>query len=355
MASARWACPRWWNCRSSACSATGSASPKLTCRQVVLATKISIFTKIKTSALADSGRSPGVVLCTDGSHVAVRAPSASQTRPAAPPPPTGQRRPAPLLHSLSPRSGWPTEPIERTRDLYRSRFGFVCLRVCVRASACVLLGHQQNILYQKKNSQLTNQLEKAVLTAGSHKLNANFLLSLYLCYIFCFYIRIFTLTLLLYVSHHIVLCNSLSIMCCCCYINFSSEASYQSTCVEWLFLVGYTMRDIRYKWNEGPNSVGVSNEVSLPQFKVLGHRQRAHEISLTTGTAPIELTSKLSLSKKNILPGSKFPTVIFYIYIHKPLSPFLLSCSVLVLFGCAPTEKTANVLTFAVFGAARPV
>ncbi|XP_044756605.1 gamma-aminobutyric acid receptor subunit beta-like isoform X2 [Coccinella septempunctata] len=46
---------------------------------------------------------------------------------------------------------------------------------------------------------------------------------------------------------------------------------------------GYTMRDIRYKWNEGPNSVGVSNEVSLPQFKVLGHKQRASEISLTTG------------------------------------------------------------------------
>lgn len=43
------------------------------------------------------------------------------------------------------------------------------------------------------------------------------------------------------------------------------------------------MRDIRYKWNEGPNSVGVSSEVSLPQFKVLGHRQRAMEISLTTG------------------------------------------------------------------------
>lgn len=47
------------------------------------------------------------------------------------------------------------------------------------------------------------------------------------------------------------------------------------------------MRDIRYKWNEGPNSVGVSNEVSLPQFKVLGHRQRAMEISLTTGTGTV--------------------------------------------------------------------
>ncbi|CAG2053860.1 unnamed protein product [Timema podura] len=53
-----------------------------------------------------------------------------------------------------------------------------------------------------------------------------------------------------------------------------------------LVCLGYTMRDIRYKWNEGPNSVGVSNEVSLPQFKVLGHRQRAMEISLTTAYNP---------------------------------------------------------------------
>ncbi|KAK7583759.1 hypothetical protein V9T40_004722 [Parthenolecanium corni] len=43
------------------------------------------------------------------------------------------------------------------------------------------------------------------------------------------------------------------------------------------------MRDIRYRWNKGPTSVGVSNEVSLPQFKVLGHRQRTIEISLSTG------------------------------------------------------------------------
>lgn len=59
------------------------------------------------------------------------------------------------------------------------------------------------------------------------------------------------------------------------------------------------MRDIRYKWNEGPNSVGVSSEVSLPQFKVLGHRQRAMEISLTTGTcrrSPISLSKSLSIS-----------------------------------------------------------
>lgn len=50
------------------------------------------------------------------------------------------------------------------------------------------------------------------------------------------------------------------------------------------FAVGYTMRDIRYQWNSGIKSVGISNEVQLPQFRVLGHRQRATEINLSTGT-----------------------------------------------------------------------
>jgi hypothetical protein len=48
-------------------------------------------------------------------------------------------------------------------------------------------------------------------------------------------------------------------------------------------LVGYTMSDIRYKWNDGLNSVQISADVSLPQFKVLGHRQKTIEASLSTG------------------------------------------------------------------------
>jgi hypothetical protein len=61
------------------------------------------------------------------------------------------------------------------------------------------------------------------------------------------------------------------------------------------------MRDIRYKWNEGPNSVGVSEDVSLPQFKVLGHRQRAMEISLTTGRSRVFCRTSAFISlKKNI-------------------------------------------------------
>ena len=50
-----------------------------------------------------------------------------------------------------------------------------------------------------------------------------------------------------------------------------------------LHIVGYTMSDIRYKWNDGLNSVQISSDVSLPQFKVLGHRQKTIEASLSTG------------------------------------------------------------------------
>jgi glycine receptor alpha-3 len=43
------------------------------------------------------------------------------------------------------------------------------------------------------------------------------------------------------------------------------------------------MSDLRYKWAKGLQSVGVSSDVSLPQFKVIGHRQQAVEISLSSG------------------------------------------------------------------------
>jgi len=46
---------------------------------------------------------------------------------------------------------------------------------------------------------------------------------------------------------------------------------------------GFTMNDIRYKWNDGLNSIQISSDVSLPQFKVLGHRQKTIEASLSTG------------------------------------------------------------------------
>ena len=43
------------------------------------------------------------------------------------------------------------------------------------------------------------------------------------------------------------------------------------------------MSDIHYKWNDGLNSVQLSSDVSLPEFKVIGHRQKTIEASLSTG------------------------------------------------------------------------
>ena len=46
---------------------------------------------------------------------------------------------------------------------------------------------------------------------------------------------------------------------------------------------GYTMADLKYAWNDGEKSVKMSPDVALPQFLVLGHRQRLIEVSLSSG------------------------------------------------------------------------
>jgi len=46
---------------------------------------------------------------------------------------------------------------------------------------------------------------------------------------------------------------------------------------------GFTMSDLRYRWNDGLNSAQLSPDVSLPEFVVFGHRQRLVEASLSSG------------------------------------------------------------------------
>lgn len=76
-------------------------------------------------------------------------------------------------------------------------------------------------------------------------------------------------------------------------------------CVWHVSGVGYTMRDIRYHWKDGLASVGMSNEVQLPQFRVLGHRQRATVVTLTTGNQTFKpATQALSIQ---IPPQPRLP------------------------------------------------
>lgn len=79
--------------------------------------------------------------------------------------------------------------------------------------------------------------------------------------------------------------------------------------------VGYTMRDIRYFWRDGLSSVGMSSEVELPQFRVLGHRQRATEINLTTGTHEKNTENEI---QEIILSFFCFGKKIYiFLFIHK--------------------------------------
>ena len=50
-----------------------------------------------------------------------------------------------------------------------------------------------------------------------------------------------------------------------------------------MILDAYTMKDIEYVWRSGDKSVMISPDVSLPQFRVAGTRQKVIKASLSTG------------------------------------------------------------------------
>ena len=57
------------------------------------------------------------------------------------------------------------------------------------------------------------------------------------------------------------------------------------------------MNDIQYKWNDGLNSVSIAPDVSLPHFKVDGHRQKTIESALSSGELECQ-TKSTSFDKK---------------------------------------------------------
>merc|ERR1719445_2794360 len=62
-----------------------------------------------------------------------------------------------------------------------------------------------------------------------------------------------------------------------CPMNLANFPFDAQMCTVEIESFGYTMADLKYKWNDGKTSVKMSPDVSLPQFIVLGHRQRLIE------------------------------------------------------------------------------
>ncbi|GIY36772.1 gamma-aminobutyric acid receptor subunit beta [Caerostris extrusa] len=94
--------------------------------------------------------------------------------------------------------------------------------------------------------------------------------------------------------------------------------------------IGYTMRDIRYKWGDGEKSIGMSTDVQLPQFKVLGHRQdqkkntyrqKRHACPSSPGVTTVLTMTTLMSSTNSALPK------ISYV---KSIDVYLGTCFVMV-------------------------
>ena len=68
-----------------------------------------------------------------------------------------------------------------------------------------------------------------------------------------------------------------------CPMNLANFPFDSQRCTVEIESFGYTMADLKYKWNDGNKSVQMSPDVQLPQFLVLGHRQRFIEVSLSSG------------------------------------------------------------------------
>jgi len=93
------------------------------------------------------------------------------------------------------------------------------------------------------------------------------------------------------------------------------------------------MRDIRYMWR-GNKSVGISNEVALPQIRVLGYRQKATEINLTTGKPNFKTRRRYSPNSN--LPGRPRITLSLFLlripYLNRVFFLFLFAESRRVFF-----------------------
>ena len=68
-----------------------------------------------------------------------------------------------------------------------------------------------------------------------------------------------------------------------CLMNLANFPMDDQLCTVEIESFGYTMSDLKYEWNDGLKSVQMSPDVSLPQFLVVGHRQRLVEVSLSSG------------------------------------------------------------------------
>ena len=91
---------------------------------------------------------------------------------------------------------------------------------------------------------------------------------------------------------------------------------------------GYSMSDIKYRWGKGDKSVGLSDSLSLPQFRVVGHLQLEKVIPLSTGNysrliAKIQFARSLGFYLIQIYIPASLIVVISWVsfWLHRNATP----------------------------------
>jgi len=91
---------------------------------------------------------------------------------------------------------------------------------------------------------------------------------------------------------------------------------------------GYSTADITYKWRDGLKSVGLSDELSLPQFRVVGHLQSNKTTELSSGNysrlvCKIQFSRSLGFYLIQIYIPASLIVVISWVsfWLHRNASP----------------------------------
>uniref|UniRef100_A0AAN0LW25 Gamma-aminobutyric acid receptor subunit beta n=1 Tax=Polyphagotarsonemus latus TaxID=1204166 RepID=A0AAN0LW25_9ACAR len=112
---------------------------------------------------------------------------------------------------------------------------------------------------------------------------------------------------------------------------------------------GYSMSDIKYKWQPVANSVGLAKELSLPQFKVLGHRQKEKVIDLTTGNysrliCEIQFARSLGFYLIQIYIPASLIVVISWVsfWLHRNATPARVSLGVTTVLTMTTLMSSTN-------------
>jgi len=134
-----------------------------------------------------------------------------------------------------------------------------------------------------------------------------------------------------------------------CNMNLANFPMDDQLCTVEVESFGYTMADLRYEWHDGLRSVQMSPDVSLPQFVVIGHRQRQIEVSLSSGNysrllADVQFTRSMGYYMIQVYIPSSLIVVMSWVsfWLNRGAAPARVSLGVTTVLTMTTLSNSVN-------------